>query len=293
MNRKKESKIKKQIQVEVQALSRWDDPDAWLQGGFEKAPWSQDKIDTFQKDIDSAFGGENAIVLVWSADRRYGDTFLNEKDELETKPPLMFGEFRVNATDYCYLTCPRWLLMEVIHGSQLEASWEASSFAYDDNGTLQRIRPEKPPKYFYSHLRILADHEHLNSDGVPTCCERLWQNGKRICYGKYREPNQNDIAYVRKIRERMDRDGVAQRNDTARDANVLLNAQLGAKHFMQQTAQRKSHALKEFMMANSGSFFQGILDKLGSTMTPRERDEIVLNALNEQDDKMFSERTII
>lgn len=302
MNRKKASKIKKQVAESVNRLHPYDDPNNWLTSDFQESPWPKEKIADFQKQIDSAFGGENAIVLVWSGDRSYGDAFYTDwfpngapKGRLERKPVLLFGEFKVNEKDYLYLSCPRWVLMEVQHASQLEASWEESSWV-DDNASLggrKRIRPEKPPKYFYTHLRTLADHEHATFNGIPACCERMWRVSRRICYGKYREPNEQDIAYVRNIRERMDRDGVAQRNDQKRSAKVLQRAQIATKHFMEQASLRKAEAVKELMMANSGPFFQSILDQVGSTMSPKERDAIVSQALDEQDAERFSRNTTI
>jgi len=271
----------------VQKLNRFDDVEQWLTSDFRTPPWPQDKIDDFQKRLDSAFGGENAIILVWSGDRRYGDEVLNEKGELERRPPLVFGEFKVNESDYCYLTCPRWLLMEVIHGSQLEDGWEESSWATDPHGMPVRIRPETPPKYFYNHLRVIADHEE-EVEGIPMCCHRMWANGKRACYGKYREPSDKDIEYVGRIAKNMAAKGVAQRNDAPREAKVLLDAQLGAKHFREAATVRSARRVKDFMMENSRSFFQDILDRKGSTMSPKERDALVEQALEEQDEERFA-----
>lgn len=271
----------------VQSLSRFDNPEEWLGSNFTTPPWPEDKIQDFQKRLDSAFGGENAIVLVWSGDRRYGDEMLNEKGVLEQRPPLVFGEFKVGEDGYFYLTCPRWLLMEVIHGSQLVDGWEESSWANDQHGMPVRIRPENPPEFFYNHLRVIADHEE-EVEGIPMCCHRMWANGKRACYGKYREPSDKDIEFVGRIAENMAKKGVTQRNDTPRDAKVLLDAQLGAKHFREAATVRSAARVKDFMMENSRSFFQDILDRKGSTMSASERDALVEQALEEQDEERFS-----
>lgn len=282
MNRKKQAKINRTEHI-------FDQTETWLRGDFRTPPWPQDQIDRFQKELDSAFGAENAIVLVWSGDRKYGDVFLNEKGEPEQKPVLLFAEYPVNDTDYHYTTVPRWLLMEVSHGSQLEDSWEASSIVYDKYQKPRRIRPEKPPEYFYTHLRIIAEHEpEITRNGIPPCCEQKWMNGKRICYGKYREPNHTDIAFVGKIREAMDRDGVAQRNDSARQEKLLTKARLATNHFIKQSQLHHAQTTKDVMLANSGAFFQSILDRKGSTMSPQERDRIVAQALDDQDDERFS-----
>ena len=230
-------------------VSRYDEIEKWVEGGFENAPWSQESIDNFQKRINSAWGGENCIVLVWSGDRSYGDAFYTDwfptglpKGDLERKPVLLFGEFKVNERDYIYVVPPRWVLMEVHHGSQLEAGWEESAWSPDPTMLTgrKRIRAKKPPEFFYVPWRTIARHEGGAKDWSlkNPCCERLWYGTKKICYGNYRDPDESDIEFVGMTQANMVKAGVTQRNDTARDAKTILQANLATKYFMKRAEQQ-------------------------------------------------------
>lgn len=269
----------------------FDDPENWAKGDFTAPPWSQEQIRSFQRRIDSAFGAENAIVLVWSGDRSYGDVFL-EDGKLVRKPVLLFGEYPVGS-DYLYIVPPRWCLMEVHHGSQL-TDWEESSWLYDEDGGKTRIRPETPPKFYYVHLKngVLASHEQPTASGVPPCCERMWRNGRRICYGKYREPDDRDIAMVGEIRKAMDEAGVAQRPDTERDARTVQAANLATKHFMQRAAYNRAVAAKNMILTNPSAFLGDILEKRGSTMSELQVERIVKQALEDDLDERFSKENL-
>lgn len=298
MNRKRESKLKAKVAAEIAALSPFDDPSNWAIGDFANSPWTQEQMDDFQKQLDSAFGGEKAIALVWSGDRKYGDEFYTDwhynglpKGRLERKPVLLFGEFKVSETDYTYVSCPRFLLMEVHHGSELESSWEESSWVADQRmfGGKKRIRGERPPEFFYTHLRVMSTHEQSTVfNGVPPCCERMWRLNKRICYGKYREPNETDIAYVRNIRQRMDAEGIVQRNDAPRSKKLLEKAGLATKHFMRQAEIARAKSTKEFMLANADTFFGDIVTRRGATMSPAELEKTVREALDADEEQRFA-----
>ena len=302
MNRKKAvAEHRKAIQRE----HPFDDPLNWMKGDFTTPPWSQEKIAAFQKRIDSAFGAENAIVLVWGGDRTYGDEFYdgpwdsfgNPLGKPNKKPVVLFGEYPVNETDVLYISCPRWCLMEVHHGSQLEESWEESSWIADEAfiGGRKRVRTKKPPEFYYVHLSngVLANHEQpLVTGDIPPCCKRMWDNDKRICYGNYREPDDRDIAMIGEMRRRMDRDGFAQRNDTKRDAKAVMNANLATKYFMRHSAMQKANAAKELMLSDVGGFMGDILQRKGSTMSLPEMERIVKNALEADDDTRFSKEII-
>tara|TARA_R110000868_G_scaffold237611_1_gene492241 strand:- start:278 stop:1120 length:843 start_codon:yes stop_codon:yes gene_type:complete len=278
MNRKKKAKVDKKIAEVVSKIHIFDDPETWLRTDWQKTPpWSDEKIAEFQKKLDSAFEVENGIVLVWSGDRRYGDAFYNEKGELERKLPLMFAEHQIEGTnDYVYIGCPRWLLMEVLHGSQLETSWEAASMPTETNGKITRIRPEKPPEFYYHHFKVIADHNGF-------CCERM-NAENRVCYGKYREPNQRDIDLVGQTRENMNKAGVFQRNDTERGAKILQDGTAQTKHYIRRAQQQKAIHIQKVMLENYEVFFDDILKD--NKLTPRE----IRAALQEGFDKQNNER---
>lgn len=283
-NRKKQAKLDK---VKPEPIHIYDQTETWLRGDFHAPPWSQEKIDAFQKRIDSAFGAENAIVLAWSGDRSYGDAFLNEKGELERKPVLLFAETKINETDYHYASVPRWVLMEVHHGSELEDGWDEAAHVVDNHGACLRIRPEKPPKHFYVHLKTIAQHNiPVNSGLMPQCCANMIAQ-KRICYGKYKLPSDEDIAYVGRIRARMDKDGVAQRNDTARSIKLLQNATSATQHFIKKAQEQRAFATQQHILENLDTFTKDILEKKGSTMSYKEVHDIAKEAFDQQNESRF------
>ena len=301
MNRKKASKEKAKVDAYVATLHPYDDPDNWAKGGFEKPPWTKEQIDAFQKRLDSAFGAKNAIVLVWSGDRSFGDEVYDGPWDVygepigrpHRKPVLLFGEYPVGGGDSLYIYPPRWVLMEAHHGSQLEDGWEDSSYVSDPAfiGGKKRIRPKTPPEYYYVHVidGTLSTHEGTTVTGdVPPCCVRMWKAGKRICYGDYREPDDRDIAMVGELRKAMDKDGYSQRSDSNRDTKSLLNANLSTKYFMQQAAHRQFVASKEFMIENAHSLCGDILEMKGSTMSKLEMQRIIAKAMDQEEQELFS-----
>lgn len=282
------------------SLHPFDNPKNWATGGFDRAPWPQEKIAEFQRRIDSAFGAEKAIVLVWSGDRSYGDELYVDwhanglpKGRPEKKPVLLFGEWKVNDKDYLYIVPPRWCLMEVHHGSQLEDSWEESRWVSDPDmiGGRKCIRPERPPEFYYVHLNnaVLAHHEHpLQPKGVPPCCKRLWDEDKRICFGLYRDPDFRDIEMIGGIRANQDKAGVSQRNDTKRDAKVVQRANLTTRHFMKQMEIGRSRAAKDLILSAPRLFLGDVLDRLGNTMSNAQLEKEAKKILTNFEERRFA-----
>ncbi len=269
MNSKRERKITKKVETAKQSYfsNPLNDPREWLSGNIP-CPWSPERMQEFQKRIDSAFGADYALILAWSYDKQYWDEFYTDwsiggtpKGKLEKKPILLFGQYTLNETDYVYISAPRFLLLERLHGSQLEASWDESSWTEDNEmlGGKKRIRAKKPPESFYQVLKTIAVHEEGERWGK--CCERLWKADKRICYGKYREPDARDIEYVGKIAENMKRAGVVQRNDAPRSAKVLEAAASSTRHFMEQSARMRRKAVQELILSDPQQYMGDILRK--------------------------------
>ena len=294
-NRKKTSKLVKKAQS-YKFASPYDDINNWLRSDFQQSPWTAEQAADYQRKLDSAFGAENAIIVAWSGDRRYGDALYTDwfpnglpKGKLERKPPLLFAEQKVNETDYLYISCPRFLLLEVLHVSQYEQGWEEASWVQDENflGGRKRIRPETPPKNMYKHLQIIAEHDETQmSHEMPYCCVKML-NQKRICYGRYREPNERDIAYVRYIREDQDRRGIVQRNDAPTSRKLIEEASLSAKYFIKRSQEQQALGVKEMMLANSEAYFGDLLQRTGSTKSFKELEIIAKNAMEQQEDERF------
>ncbi len=281
MNRKKAAKLKK-----ATSINPYDDLENWCKSDFATPPWDEKRIADFQARIDSAFGAENAIKLIWNGDRNYGDQFFDGPWDvfgepicnISKKPLVMFGQWPVNETDYIIISPARWVLAEVHHGSQIASDWSEAAYVADEafigvpliHGTLE------------THAKPFI------TGAEPPCCRQMWQEHKKICYGKYRDPNDSDIERIRNIRVAMDRDGFAERNDTVRSAKAILNASLATKHFMKQAKYERARAAKELMLSNVGAFCGDILTRTGSTMSSVEMERIVTKALDQDEYERFS-----
>ncbi len=286
MNRKKASKeaIKTEA-VKPTYINPYDDEMSWIGADFTAPPWTDAQIADYQKKLDSAFGAENAIVLAWSGDKRYWDEFYTDwfanglpKGKLEKKPLLLFAQFDLSPTDYLYITVPRWVLLERYHPAQYEAAWESGSWVEDARhlGGKKRIRAEKPPKAMYGHLRTIAEHDDtISADHAPRCCVNWFENHKRVCYGRYRPPSDIDLAYVRAIRENMDAEGVAQRNDEAIGEKVLMRAAQTTAHYVRSAQLQQAAKTHDFLMQDPRSLVADVIEKKGITLSDKEIRECV------------------
>lgn len=279
MNRKKTNKLIKSGAINT--LCPYDDPIAWLRD-TPPCPWTDKQMRDYQDKLNSAFGAPDAFILAWSLDKQYWDEFYVDwyangkpKGKPEKKPILLFRSVPVSDTDYVYVSTPRFLLLEALHGSQLEASWEESSWVDDPSslGGRKRIRTEKVPEKFYRVKRTIAQHEKSIARGLePPCCERMWNANKGICYGKYRPPSEEDIAYVRGVRESLDEQGIFQRNDEPASAKVLQLASTATKYYMQQAAYQRRTGVQEMIMADPQQYLGDIIKNYGITMNATEME---------------------
>lgn len=294
MNRKKKAKVATAKAKVINSLHPFNDPLEWLKGDAV-CPWTDKQIAEYQKKLDSAFGAENAFVLAWSYDRKYWDEIFMEDWDVHGEPigrpqkipMLLFKQHWVNDKDYLFISTPRFLLLEILHGSQMEDSWEAG--AYEDDGSFlggrKRIRTKKPPLHFYRVARTIAHHEQGTAEGMRPCCQRMWDAGKSICYGKYRPPADDDILFIRRMRENLDKWGIAQRNDAPRDPKVLALASASTKHFMDVARRRRRSAVQEMIMSDPKQFMGDIFKNYGITMNATEIDRTLKEGFKRQDEK--------
>lgn len=297
-NRKKRVKeVQKEERKVVQKGNPLDDQIAWLETDFSTPPLDAQWQADFQKKLDSAFGAERGIVLAWSNDRKYWESYYTDwfatgtpkPSSLEKKPIMLFGCFNVNEKDYIYISPPRWILLERHHPAQYEASWEASSWVSDPNmlSGKKRILPKDPPKEMYRWLRTIAEHDQTVVIGeMPRCC-RAALDVKKVCYGRYRPPSDLDLAYVRSIRENMDRAGVVQRNDEPVNEQSMRQAEMTSKFYQQQTARMESSALKEWILRDPRAFLGAMPQRKGITLSDREITEAVKEALDQSEQERF------
>jgi hypothetical protein len=294
MNRKRKSKLNK----EVSFLNPYNDPVQWVGSDFSTPPLDAQWQSDFQRKIDSAFGAENALILAWSGQREYWDEFYTDwfgngapkEESLEKKPIILFGKYDVNDTDYLYIYPPRWLILERHHPVQYEASWESDAWASDERmtGGKKRIRNLKVPNAFYVHLKTIAEHDEVTTRGErPRCCRYAMENAKRICYGRYRPPSDEDLEYVRNIRINMDAAGVSQRNDEKTGEKLLKQAAASTSFYIRQAEQQKSKAIKEYIMSHPRAFLGTMPQDRGITLSAREIEEAVLEGLEQSEQERF------
>lgn len=294
MNRKKVSKIKKAVEKAVNSLHPLDDPLSWLTD-TPPCPWQPKQIAEFQRKLDSAFGAENAYVLAWSLDKTFWDEFYVDwhvngepKGRPEKKPILLFKTVPVNETDYIYISTPRWLILERLHPSQLAESWIESSYVDDPDsmGGKKRIRTEHPPQAFYRIVRTIARHEQTVVQGqMRPCCKRMWDAQKSVCYGKYRPPSDDDVMFVRGMREMLDKEGIVQRNDAPRSPKLLQLASASTKYFMQQAAQQRKSAVQELILSNPNAYMGDVIKNYGITLNATELDRTLKEGFKRTEDK--------
>jgi len=285
MNRKANSKFEEARRKALNELHPYDIIEQWVGADFTKPPLPQDKIDEFQRKLDSAFGAEGAIILAWSGERKYWDELYTEwhpnglpKGVLEKKPILLFAQYNINEDDYLYIIAPRWMLLEKLHPNEYAAGWEDAKWVEDNRvlGGKKQIRADNPPPAFYKVLKTIAEHETPYRTGdIPPCCERWRKELMRICYGKYRPPADEDLAYVRAIRENMDKAGVAQRSDAPRSAKVLQDAAASTQHHIRQAAMARTRQVSEMIALNPQAYLGEVIQKKGITLSQREIDECV------------------
>jgi len=298
MNRKKTSKIEKAIQKATATLAPMDDPLEWLGQRWEKAPWTEAQIAEFQTKIDSAFGGEG-FVLAWSGDDRYWDSFYEDwhstglpKGELRKKPILLWAEVPVNEFDHLTIFPPRWLILEKLHPNEYAMGWEDASWV-EIQGQMRRIRAERPPEAMYKVLRTIAEHEQpfIIGDEKP-CCKRLRTQLMRLCYGKYRPPSDEDLAFIRGIRENMDAQNVTQRNDAPRSEKVLQHANASTQHYIKSAAMARTREVSQMIASDPYPYLVDVIKNKGITLTTKEIDECVAIGLEQARERREKELQI-
>lgn len=300
MNRKKTAKTNKALAKLSSRVSPYDNVLSWMKGDLP-CPWTKEQIADFQLKIDSAFGAKDALVLAWSMDRDYWDEIYMDdwhihgapKGRPQKIPMLLFKHIPVNERDYLMVSAPRWMILEKLHGSQLEDSWDESSWVADNEsiGGKKRIRTEKPPVSFYQPLLpplgTIAEHvQNVVTGEINPCCRTLMANDM-VCYGRYREPGEDILAEIRKIRERMDRDGVAQRSDQPRSLKTLERQRMSTNFLIQEAAKRQREATQELILANPMMYMGDVMANYGITKTAPEIDRILKEAFRQSNEEQL------
>lgn len=282
--------IKPNEAISTESLHPYNDIGEWA-GDFSRAPLSDVKIKEFQQKIDQAFGvnpeGKSQIVLAWSGDRTfwepfYTDWYLNGlpiESSLEKQPILLFFRYKVNDYDYLDLYPPRWILLERREPAQYADSWKESSWAEDGRlGCEKMLRPDDPPKDYYVWYQTLATHDAPTNIGyLPPCCARS-RKAQKKCFGKYREPNEADLADLRRFRQWRE-DNNCQRADEPLTAESLRKISIATRFSIDQAEKRKIKAMREWVMTNPSQFLGSFMKDRDCQLSAREIDESVSDGL--------------
>lgn len=198
-------------------------------GIWEPPPFD---VAAYQKRIDAIAGtslGKPIVRLVWAWDKRCREAYYTKWDFAGNGTQLEFGyRYRVaripigdgDTVDICP---PRWLFEQRFEPGQYALSWERSRWAEKDVGRQHRcgrsdadietqdcdcppirVRAElkpPPPEEWYNLLWSVASH-----DPDRACCDRLYRESRRACWGYYRLPNDSDLQRLRRAVKLRDED---------------------------------------------------------------------------------------
>ena len=166
-----------------------DNPKRW---GAEIRPPYFD-VKSYQERIDAIVGksrdGRPVIRLVWAPTvetTAYGETM---RRYWVTRIKL--------GTQWRYISPPRWILEQRIEREQYVPSWLATRFSTQVAEGEEPIDKGEPPEEFYSFAYLCAEHDPIPlGKDWPGCCDRLYEESRRRCWGYYREPNDYDLQLI-------------------------------------------------------------------------------------------------
>ena len=186
----------------------------------------------FQEKIDVITGtssGHSLIKLIWSWNsREWIDGVWRAKYRFITV------EIDGQEVDICP---PRWVFEERYEPGQYWESWQATRSHREDvtevvspegvvsyeGGRLVDRKGEPPRDGWYNYLVGCQPVEH-----DPWCCEKMWNEGRKACWGYYRPPAQKDLDHIQRIVARKSADNFKQSPHEPLSVESLEDAQESA-----------------------------------------------------------------
>jgi len=201
-------------------------------------------VEAYQKKIDDIMGttldGKPIVRLIWSWDSREWIA-----GEWRAKYRHMTVTVPGGIVDICP---PRWILEERNEPGQYWDAWEAGRyFTVPETGETIDLRGAPPREGWYSYLDLVADH----AEG-RTCCDHLFKEEQRRCWGFYREPSQEDLDMLARAKQLRDADKYVDPN---KPLSPEVLAELGRNAF---TRNEKLKIARR----------HGLEDQLASAMAP-------------------------
>lgn len=170
-----------------QRKSPLDDPSKW---STEIRPPFFDR-EVFQARLDLRAGknrdNKSVLVLRWAPEV--------QTEMFDTKMPRYWVSRVKDGEGYLYTSPPRWLIERRLEREQYVDSWNSNRMIPDVDGTLLDRGPA--PDDYHIFTWLCAEHE--SNDPIhnwPHCCQRAWEDGRRRCWGTYRQPNDYDLQCV-------------------------------------------------------------------------------------------------
>jgi hypothetical protein len=159
-------------------------------------PWLD--VESYQDRINAVVGvnkdGYPIIRLVWGQDVRQRILGAEETPRYWTR--RRGGE---------YWKVPRWMLEKRVEIEQYGPSWEEKRYSLtDEEGTPLDSGP--PPSEYYTFAYLIAEHEGLHTDGWPACCSRAFYTDRGRCWGRYKQPGDDDLQLVSQAVRQMEAD---------------------------------------------------------------------------------------
>jgi hypothetical protein len=248
-----------------------DNPARWYQ---YMRPWLDQE--RWQQRIDQLVGVSKdrkpIIRIVWGQD-------VTQRVLGTTELPRYWTKRRNENGNLTYYTVPRWMLEKRLEIEQYAGSWEEKRWGYqDENGTPIDAGP--PPEEYYTFAYLIAEHEAINpSDGWPACCTRKFYEDRGRCWGRYKQPGDDDLELIAQAVRQMEADKF--RNPYAPltvqeliETEVAANMQ--AERAQEQFENYEQEMWKDMLKLHGHRLFEGpnSFHDMGQNFT-REGDERV------------------
>jgi hypothetical protein len=187
-----------------------NNPSEW--GAYIPAPTDFNRRQ-FERDLVRIAGkspsGDPVLRLVWG----WEATFLHRG---ERRLKYAFHTIQLPSGDYVDIGTPRWYIEELVLPAQYREEWERMRYTVDGINLIDDLGP--PPPVMYLTCLPVARHE-----AGKACCERLWAESRRSCWGEYKAPGERELEVARYAVKERDRAHMDGRPDEPLKAEVLAD----------------------------------------------------------------------
>lgn len=254
---------------------RWGKPELWRQPGHIDVAYWQSRIN----DIFGSVNGEPIIRLTWAWEPQ--EFFHTEWDNFgrgikgELRPRYEFLSVPIAGNRTLPVCAPRWVLEEREEPAQFRYRWEAARWLVRPGSTIVDpagqpvsnrldLRGEPPPGAHYVFARYVARHRPNK-----TCCDEAFRTGQGVCFGYYREPDEQMLELLRQAKAQHDADDLLRvdpHKPIEQQADVLTQIEREAEQQVADEAAHRNQQLDDiyrpFMAAHGWRAFTDSYKKL-------------------------------